>query len=135
MQFYRYKNVCISNLLCGSKQEDAYQTSQMCLLVCIFSSDILKEGFLLMWISCVKKKQKKYEFRLLKIKLNPLLSLFHFTYSSSKPLGSPCEPIVYPSSRCPSVIHNFQRSTLKLLGQSEPNFMWTGLGKEEPKFI
>ena len=56
-------------------------------------------------------------------------------FSSPEPLGSQGELIVYPSSRHPSV-HHFQTSSpLKLLGQSKPNFMWSLLGKGEPKFI
>ena len=58
-----------------------------------------------------------------------------------EPLGSQRELIVYPSSRRPSVarrpsvVHHFQRSPLKLLGQSNPNFMWSLLGKGERKLI
>ena len=56
--------------------------------------------------------------------------------SSFELLGSQGELIVYPSSRRPSVVHHFQRSSpLKPLGQSKPNFMWSLLGKGERKFI
>ena len=57
-------------------------------------------------------------------------------FSSPEPLGSQGELIVYPSSRRPSVVHHFQiSSSLKPLGQSKPNFMWSLLGKGERKFI
>ena len=69
----------------------------------------------------------------------------HAVISSPELLGSQGELIVYPSSRrpsvvCPSVVcpsvHHFQRSSsLKLLGQSKPNFMWSLLGKGERKLI
>ena len=56
--------------------------------------------------------------------------------SSPEPLGSQGELIVYPSSRRLSAVHHFQRSSsLKPLGQSEPNFMWSILWKGDPKFI
>ena len=48
------------------------------------------------------------------------------------------ELIVYP---CPGVVvvvvvHHFQRSSPpKPLGQSKPIFMWSLLGKVEPKFV
>ena len=42
-------------------------------------------------------------------------------FSSSEPLGLQSELIVYPSSRRPSVVHHFQRSSLKPLGQSKPH--------------
>ena len=54
-------------------------------------------------------------------------------FSSPEPLGPHGELIVYPSSRRPSV---FQRSSsLKPTGQSKTNFIWSLLGKGEPKFI
>ena len=57
-------------------------------------------------------------------------------FSSPEPLGSQGKLIVYPSSRRPSVVHHFQRSSPpKPLGQSKPNFMWSLLGKGERKFI
>ena len=56
--------------------------------------------------------------------------------SSPESLGSQGELIVYQSSRRSSVVHHFQRSSsLKPLGQSKPNFMWSLLGKGERKFI
>ena len=56
--------------------------------------------------------------------------------SSSEPFGSQGELIVYQSSRRLSVVHHFQiSSSLKPFGQSEPNFMWSILGKGGPKFI
>ena len=68
-----------------------------------------------------------------------------YIFSSPEPLGSQGELIVYPLSRRPSVVrpssvrpsvHHFQRSSpLKPLGQSKPNFMWSLLGKGEPKFV
>ena len=60
-------------------------------------------------------------------------------FSSSEPLGSQGELIVYPCSgvRPSSVVHSqFQTSSpLKPLGQSKPNFMWSLLGKGEQKFV
>ena len=51
---------------------------------------------------------------------------FIHIFSSPDLLGSQDELIVYPWSRCPSVVHHFQRSSaLKPLGQSNPNFMWS----------
>ena len=51
------------------------------------------------------------------------------------------ELIGYPWIRRPSVVRpsvrsHFQTSSpLKPLGQSKPNFMWSLLGKGEPKFV
>ena len=51
--------------------------------------------------------------------------------SSPEPLGSQGElrAGVRPS------VHHFQRSSLKPLDQSKPNFIWSLLGKGEPKFV
>ena len=57
-------------------------------------------------------------------------------FSSTEPLGSQCELIVYPSSRRPSVRPSVRRrrkqfqtsSSPKPLGRSKPNFMWSLLG-------
>ena len=47
-----------------------------------------------------------------------------------QPASVPCPSVVRPS------VHHFQRSSsLKPLGQSKPNFMWSLLGKGERKFI
>ena len=60
-------------------------------------------------------------------------------FSSPEPLGSQGELIVYPCSgvRCRRGRgQQFQTtSPLKPLGQSKPNFMWSLLGKGEPKFV
>ena len=46
--------------------------------------------------------------------------------SSPELLGSKGELIVYSSMlRRPSIVHHFQRSSPKPLGQSKPNFMWS----------
>ena len=58
----------------------------------------------------------------LSVKVSDLLHLYSI----------PIEPV---PDRRPSV-HHFQRSSsLKPLGQSKPNFMWSLLGKGEQKFI
>ena len=51
---------------------------------------------------------------------------------SSKAHSIPIEP----ASVCRPSVHHFQRSSsLKPLGHSKPNFMWSFLGKGEPKFV
>ena len=66
----------------------------------------------------------------------------YFVISLPEPLGSQGELIVYPCSgvrcdrHCRRRRQQFQTSShLKPLGQSKPNFMWSLLGKGEPKFI
>ena len=61
-------------------------------------------------------------------------------FSSPEPLGSQGELIVYPCSVVVVVVvvdvHTFQSSSsLKPLGQSNLNFMWSILMKKERKFI
>ena len=64
-------------------------------------------------------------------------------FSSPEPLGSLGELIGYPWIRRPSSVvrpssvrpHFQTSSTLKRLGQSKPNFMWSLIGKGERKFV
>ena len=53
-------------------------------------------------------------------------------FSSPEPLGAPEELIACIPTHSPSsvvVVHNVQTSSLKPLGQSKPNFMWSILRK------
>ena len=60
-------------------------------------------------------------------------------FSSPEPSGSQGELIVYPCSglrRCHRLsVNNVQTSSLKPLGQSKTNFIWSLLGKGEKVYI
>ena len=62
-----------------------------------------------------------------------LWDFFSRIFSSPEPSGSQGGLIVYPCSGVPDRgrgrRQKFQTSSLKLLGQSKPNFMWSLLGK------
>ena len=68
--------------------------------------------------------------------LKRFLLFVNAIFRSPEPKAQLGELIVYPWSGVVVVIHNFQTSSpQKPLVQSEPNFMWSLLGKGGPKFV